>query len=166
MWELDHKKGWAPQNWCFWTMGLEKSPLDSKGIKPVNSKGNQPGIFTGRTDAEAPILWSPDAKSWLIGKDPDAGKDWGQEKGWQRMRQLDGITDSMDTSLGKLWEILKIKEGWRAAVHGVPKSGPNFWLNNKGPEMSYPHPACSYGLSEAQSNTGGRTNSGMHNPFF
>ena len=83
MWELDHKEGRAPKNWCFQTIVLEKSletPLDSKGIKPVNPKGNQPWIFTGRTDAEAPILWPPDAKSWLTGKDPNAGKDWRQEE--------------------------------------------------------------------------------------
>ena len=72
-----------PKNWCFWTVVLEKtleSPLDRKEIKLVNPKGNQPWIFIGRTDAEAPILWPPDAKSWLIGKDPDAGQDWGQEE--------------------------------------------------------------------------------------
>ena len=81
MWELDHKENWAPRNWCFWTVVLEKtleSPLDFKEIKPVHPKGNQSWIFIGRTDAEAeiPILWSPDVKNWLIGKDPDAGKDW------------------------------------------------------------------------------------------
>ena len=85
MWELDHKENWAPKNWCFWSAVLEKileSPLGCKEIKPVNPKGNQSWIFIGRTDAEAeaPILWSPDAKSWLIGKDPDYGKDWGQEE--------------------------------------------------------------------------------------
>ena len=85
MWELDHKQRWGTKNWCFSTVVLEKtleSPLDCKEIKPVNSKGNQSWIFIGRTDAEAkvPILWSPDAKSWLIGKDPDAGKDWKQEE--------------------------------------------------------------------------------------
>ena len=85
MWELDNKKGWAPKNWCFWTVVLEKtleSPLDCKEIQPVNPKGDQPWIFIGRTDAkaEAPILWPPDLKSWLIGKDPDAGKDWRLEK--------------------------------------------------------------------------------------
>ena len=84
MWELDHKEGWAPKNWCFRTVVLEKtfeSPLDIKD-KPVNPKGNHPWIFIGRTDAEAeaPILWPPDAKSWLVGKDPDVGKDWGQEE--------------------------------------------------------------------------------------
>jgi len=84
MWELDQKEGWVPKNWCFWTVVLEKaleSPLDSKEIKPVNPKGNQSWIFIGRTHAEALILWSPDVRIWLTGKDPDAGKDWGQEKG-------------------------------------------------------------------------------------
>ena len=83
IWELDHKEGWVLKNWCFWTLVLEKtpeSPLDSKEIKPVNPKGNQPWIFTGWTGAEALILWPPDVKSWLIGKDPEAGKDWGQEE--------------------------------------------------------------------------------------
>ena len=85
MWELDHKDGWAPKNWCFWTVVLEKtleSPLDSRETKKVNLKGNQSWIFTGRTDAEAeaPILWPPDVKNWLIWKDLDAGKDWRQEE--------------------------------------------------------------------------------------
>ena len=86
MWELDHKEGWTPKNLCFWTVVLEKileSPLDSKDIKPVSPKGNQSWIFTGKTDikAEVPILWPPDSKSWpSFGKDPDAGKDWGQEE--------------------------------------------------------------------------------------
>ena len=81
MWELDHKEGWVPKNWLFWTVVLEKnleSPLESKEIKPVNPKWNQSGIFIGRTDAEAeaPILWPPDVKGWLTGKDSEAGKDW------------------------------------------------------------------------------------------
>ena len=85
MWELDHKEGWAPKNWFFWTMVLEKtleSPLDCKEIKPVHPKENQPWIFIGRTDAEAetPTLWLPDVKNWLIGKDPDAGEDLRQEE--------------------------------------------------------------------------------------
>jgi len=91
MWELDHKESWAPKNWCFWTVVLEKtleSPLDCKEIKPVNSKGNQSWIFIGRTDAdtEAPIIWPPDGKSCLTGKDPDAGKKLktgeGDDRGW------------------------------------------------------------------------------------
>ena len=80
---LDHKQGWAPKNWCFLTVMLEKtleSPLGCKEIKPVNLKGNQPWIFIGWTDAEAPKLWPPDAKSWLTGKDRDSGKDWRQEE--------------------------------------------------------------------------------------
>ena len=83
MWELDHKEGWAPKNWWFWTVVLEKtleSPLDCNDIKQVNPKRNQPWIFIGRTDAEVPILWPPDAKSWYIRKDPDAGEDWRQEE--------------------------------------------------------------------------------------
>ena len=82
MWELDHKEGWVPKNWCFWIVlenALESS-LDCKEMKPVNPKGNQSWIFVGRTEAEAPVLWPPDAESWLIGKDPDAWKDWGQEE--------------------------------------------------------------------------------------
>ena len=87
MWELDYNESWAQKNWCFWTVVLEKtleSPLDYKEFQPVHPKGNQSWIFIGRTDAEAetPILWPPDAKNWLIGKDPDAGKDWRwEEKG-------------------------------------------------------------------------------------
>ena len=85
MWELDYKESWVPKNWCFWTIVLEKtleSPLDCKEIQPVHPKGNQSRIFIGRTDAEAetPILWPPDVKYWLIWKEPDAGKDWGQEE--------------------------------------------------------------------------------------
>ena len=100
--ELDHKESWVLKNWCFWTVVLEKtleSPLDSKEIKPVNPKGNQSWIFIGR---KTPILWPPDAKSQLMGKDSDAGKNWRQEeKGVTEMRWLDGITDSMNMSLSK-----------------------------------------------------------------
>ena len=85
MWELDYEENWAPKNWCFWTVVLEKtleSPLDSKKIQPVHPKGDQPWVFIGRTDVEAetPILWPPDVKNWLLRKDPDAGKAWGQEE--------------------------------------------------------------------------------------
>ena len=106
MWELDCEESWAPNNWCFWTVVLEKtleSPLDCKEIKPVNPEGNQTWLFIGRTDAETetPILWPPDAKNWLTGKDPDAGKDWKHKEkgtteaemaGWHhRLEQAPGV---------------------------------------------------------------------------
>ena len=131
MWQLDHKESWASQNWCFWTVVLEKtleSPLDCKEIKPVNPKGTQPRIYIGRTDveAEAPILRPPgvkDLKSWLIGKDPDAGKDWKQEEkgaiedemiGWHH--RLNGHEFEQAPRDGE------DRESWRAAAHGVVKS--------------------------------------------
>ena len=110
MWEMGHKEGWAPKNWCFWTVVLEKtleSLLDSKEIIPVSPKENQLWIFFRRSDAEAeaPIFWPPDAKSQPIVKDPDAGKDWGQEKkGTAEMRWLDSTTDSVDMNMSKLGE--------------------------------------------------------------
>ena len=125
MWELDHKGSWVLRNWCFWTVVLEKtleSPLDCKEIQPFNPKGNQFWKFVGRTDAEAetPIFWPPDAKNWLLGKDPDAGKDWRQEE--KGTRWLDSITDSMDMNLSKFQEIEKDKESWHSAVHGGHKN--------------------------------------------
>ena len=134
MWELDHKESWAPKNWCFWIMVLDKtleSPLDFKEIKLVSPKGSQSWKFVGRTDAEAetPTLWLPDEKNWLIRKDPDAGKAWRQEKkgmtedemlGWHHwldgheFEQAPGVADG--------------QEAWHAAVHGVRKSWT--WLSD------------------------------------
>ena len=131
LWELDHKEGGAPKNWYLWTLVLEKtpeSPLDSKKIKPVNLKGDQPWILVGRTDAkvEAPIFWSSDVNRQLTGKVPDAGKDWGRRRGCQRMRWLDGVADATDTNLGRLQEKMRDREAWSTAGHAVTKHGT--WL--------------------------------------
>ena len=128
MWELNYKEGWVPKNWCFWIGVLEKtleSSLDSKEIKPAHLKGDQPWILTARTDAkgEASVFRSSDVNRQLIGKVPDAGKDWGQKvKRCQRMRCLDIITNAMNMYLGKLQEMVRDREAWCAVVHGVSKS--------------------------------------------
>ena len=127
MWELNHKEGWMLKNWCFWSVVLEKtleSPLDCKGIKPINPKGDQSWIFTRRTDAEAkaPILWPPDVKSNSLEKNLMLGKVEGKRRrGQQRTRWLDGINSSMNMSLSKLQKV-KDRKVWHAAVHGVAKS--------------------------------------------
>ena len=135
MWDLDSKESWAPKNLCFWTVVLEKtleSPLNSKETQPVHPKGNQSWLFIGRTDAEAeaPILWPPDAKNWLIWKDPDACKDWSQEVkrttedemvGWHHW--LNGHQFNLASSRSWWWT-----GSQSAAVHGVAKS--RTWLSN------------------------------------
>ena len=133
MWESDYKESWVPKNLCFWTVVLKntpESPLDCKEIQPVSPKGNHSWLFIGRTDAEdeAPILWPPDAKSWLIGKDSDAGKDLGQEEKGKTEDEMVGWHHWLNGhELGRLWKLVMDREAWCAAVHGVIKS--RTWLS-------------------------------------
>ena len=133
MWELDRIEGWAPKNWCFWTVMLEKifeSPLDQTRVHTDQTKGNQSWIFIGRTDAEAeaPILWPPDVKTWLTGKDPHAGKDWRQEEMGTTEDEIVGWHHQLNGWVLALQEMVKNREAWHATVHGVAKS--RTWLSD------------------------------------
>ena len=157
MWELDYKDSWVPRYWCFWTVVLEKtleSPLNFKVIQAMYSKGNQSWIFTGRTDAEAetPILWPPDAKNWLTGKDPDAGKDWRQDlHGMAWHHQLNGhefelnsgswwwtgkpgVLQSMGSQRVRHDWATELMENWVHQTPNIPlleRMKPNCWLRNR-----------------------------------
>ena len=131
--ELDCEEGWAPKNWCFWTVMLEKtleSPLDCKEIQSVHSEGDQLWDFFGRNDAKAetPVLWPPHVKSWLIGKDSDAGRDWGQKEKGMTEDEMVGWHHWLDGRLGELQELVMDREAWRAAIHGVANS--RIWLSD------------------------------------
>ena len=133
MLELDCEEGWVPKNWCIWTVVLEKTlegPLDCKEIEPVHYKGGQSWVFIGGTDAKAetPILWPPDVTSQFIGKDTDAGKDWGQEEKGMTEGEMAGWHHRLDGHESEWMELVMDREAWRAAIHGVAKS--RTWLSN------------------------------------
>ena len=136
MWELDYKESWVLKNWCFWTVVLEKtlkSPLDSKEIQLVHSKGNQPWVFFGRKDAKAetPILWPPHAKSWLIGKDSDAGRDWGQEEKGTTEDEMAGWHHQLDEHEFEWLPGVGDGQGGLACCHSwdCKESDTTEWLN-------------------------------------
>ena len=151
--ELDCEESWAPKNWCFWTVVLEKtleSPLYCKEIQPVHSKGDESWVFIGGTDAnaETPILWPPHAKSWLIGKDSDAGRDWGQEKGTTKDEMV-GWHHWLDGhEFEQVPGVVMDREALRAAIHGVTKSRTRLsdWTELNGYEVVFPYNFGLYSL--------------------
>ena len=145
MWELDYKETWAPKNWCFWTVVLEKtleSPLDCKEIQSVHSKGDQPWVFLGRNDAEAetPVFWPPHAKSWLTGKDYDAGRGWGQEEKGTTEDEMAGWQHSLDGCESEWTPGVGVGRGGPACSdsYGRKESDTTEWLNWT-ELMTHPH---------------------------
>ena len=165
MWELDCEESWVPKNWCFWTVVLEKtleSPLDCKEIQPVHPKGDHPWVFFGRSDAEAetPVLWPPHANSWLIGRDSDAGKDWGQEEKGTTEDEMAGWHHRLD---GREFEwtpkLVMDREAWRAAIHGVAKSWT--WLSDW-TELNWTHSSVLAWRIPGTADPGGLPSMGLH----